>query len=221
MGVRRSGQSSYWSFYENAPRTRLYRDDVASLLALLREKGATARLISGEDVELDSAEDIPSLSGRELRSLSITTRNPAFTFDLKLARTRLASIDQASGAQEFGNAVLGFLRQHRASPWERIWIELFRARVPLLILTAAVVAFQVPVIVMNGFSPFLFLWAFGPAVGASVIAAANGTGTWVTRRTREDVYQRREDRGWSIAGFVGTTIFGAILGAGVTYFITQ
>jgi hypothetical protein len=221
VAVQRSGQSSYWSFNELAPRTRLYREDVESLLKLIRDKGATARLVSGDSVELESSDDIPSLSGKELRELSIKTRHPDFTIDLMLKRAGVISIDQSSGAQEFGNAVVGFLRQHHASGWERVWLEVFRNRFLWGSVTAVFGAGVVTLIVGNGLSPLLLFWLLGPLVGCAVVAAFNGTGTWVTRRTRADVIQRQEERRWAIAGFIGTSIGGALLGAGVTYVLTR
>ncbi|WP_285036583.1 hypothetical protein [Plantibacter sp. ME-Dv--P-095] len=222
MAVRRSGPSSFWSFSESAPRTRLYRDDIDSLLKLVRDRGATASLVSGSNVDLDAGEDIQSLSGKELKDLSIKTRNPDFSIDLQLARTWVLSTDSSTSTHDFGKAVVGFLGQHKATAWERVWLEIFRSRFLVLGLTVVLGSFVVPLILLNGLNPFLFLWLLGPSAGSGIAAAlTSGTGTWITRRTRADVYQRREDRGWSIVGFIGTTIFGGILGAGVTYLLTQ
>lgn len=221
VAVQRSGQSSFWSFNEQAPRTRLYREDVEALLKLIRDRGATARLVSGESVEMESSDDIPSLSGRELRELSIKTRNPDFTIDLRLKRTNVLSIDQAPGAQEFGNAVLRSLRQHNASPWERVWLEIFRSRFLWGGVTAVYGSAVVAAVVYFGSNPFVLGWLLAPMAGTAAVAAFNGTGTWVTRRTRADVIERRENRRWAIGGFIGSSIGGAIIGAAVTYFATR
>ncbi|SMQ58201.1 hypothetical protein SAMN06295909_0121 [Plantibacter sp. VKM Ac-1784] len=222
MAVRRSAPSSIWTFFDLAPRIRLYRDDVDALLKLIRDKGATAALVSGNNVEMDAGQDISSLSGKELRDLAIKTRNPEFSIDLQPTRARVTSTDGSAVTQAFGTAVIGFLGQHKATGWERVWLEISRSRSIVLAGTAVLASFVVPTTWFFGLNPFLLLWIFAPSIGSGMLAALTpGTGTWVTRRNRADVYQRREDRGWSIVGFIGTTIFGGILGAGITYLLTQ
>lgn len=213
MVVKRTGGSGYWTFNEQAGYTRLYRDDVGSLLALIEDRGATAKLVSGSDVKLESSEDIPSLSSAELSDLTIKTRNPELTISLHRARARAQSFDDGAEAIQFGATVIGFLRQHRASGWERIGLELLRNRKTLLMITLVTLVCEAIAVAAFGLSPLYLLFALGPlAVYIVVALLSGGTGTWVSRSTRADATVSREKRTWQVFSYIGTTVFGGIVG---------
>ncbi|NUJ88245.1 hypothetical protein HOW07_09510 [Plantibacter sp. MCCC 1A11337] len=216
MAVRRSGRDAYYTFREFAPRVRLFQDDLAGLIEMLEDRGAQPRLMAGEDVAMDSAADVVSLSGKELRELRIKTRSPRFTIELTSARTLVSSIDDDSHVSSLGNDIVAFLRRHAANPWERVAVE--ANKIPRALALLSALAFLVPtvLIVSVGAPVWSLVLTVSPLLGSAGSSLTAYSGTWITRKTRAETYVSRAERGWAAVRYVSTAVAGVVIGSVVT-----
>lgn len=221
MAVRRTGRSAYYSFNEVGPRTRLFQDDIGGLMEMLDSRGAQPQLVAGEDVTLDSASDIVSLSSSELRNLRIKTRSPRFTIEMTNTRTSVTSIDDDSLVSSLGNDIVAFLRRHAANPWERLVVEANKIPRALPVLTSLSFTILAFLIVFTGTPIWTILLAASPLVGSVAGAWSAASGTWITRKTRAEAYVSRAERGWAAVRYVCTAVAGVAIGSIVTNLLGQ